>query len=91
MCVRNRQDKRKAMELTHIKLDEVRKLILNAPQPYKAAIMLLFQGAMGLAEFTQFNLEGWECVVERLDEPGPLRIDLYREKTSRTRWAALRN
>ena len=44
--------KRKALEFTPIKLDEVKGLILNAPQPYKAATMVLFQGAMGLTEFT---------------------------------------
>jgi hypothetical protein len=81
----SQKDKRKVMELTPIKLDEVRRLIFNSPQPYKAAIMTLFQSAMGLAEFNQFNTQGWQQVVKRLGQPGPLRIDLYREKTSKTR------
>lgn len=77
------RDKRKAMELAPLQLDEIRRLILNSPQPYKAALMVLFQGAMGLAEFAQFNSASWRGVVEGLEEPGPLRVSLYREKTSR--------
>ncbi|MFQ5998696.1 MAG: hypothetical protein ACE5KO_05265 [Candidatus Bathyarchaeia archaeon] len=77
------QDKRRALELAPLNLDEVRKLILNSPQPYRAAFMVIFQSAMGLAEFTQFNLKGWRKVLDNLNHPGPLRIDLYREKTSR--------
>lgn len=78
-------DKRRALMMTPLTLDEVRSLILNAPQPYKTALVLLLQSGTGLAEFTQFNLEGWQPVIDRLDNPGPLRIDLYRQKTSRRR------
>jgi integrase len=77
------KDKRRAVELSPLRLEDVRQLILNAQQPYKAAIMVLLQSAMGLAEFTQFNLLGWKRAIQDLDEPGPLRIDLYREKASR--------
>ena len=76
-------DKRRAVELKPLELEEVRKIVLNAPQPYKAAIITMFQGAMGLAEFEQFNRISWKEVVKKLDEPGPVRVDLYREKTSR--------
>lgn len=76
-------DKRRAIELTPLKVDEVRRLVLNSPQPYKAAMIVMFQSAMGIAEFTQFNIVGWQKVVNELEKPGPLRIDLYREKTSR--------
>ncbi|MEM2882211.1 MAG: hypothetical protein QXU06_02465 [Candidatus Bathyarchaeia archaeon] len=75
-------DKRRAPEMKPLELSEVRQLVLNAPQPYKAAIMVAFQGAMGLAEFMEFNAVGWRRAIERLDEPGPLRIDLYRGKAS---------
>jgi hypothetical protein len=78
------EDKRRALELAPVMLEDVRRLILDSPQPYRAAFMVMFQGAMGLAEFIQFNLDGWRRVVGHLDEPGPLRVDLYREKTSRT-------
>jgi len=76
-------DKRRAIELKPLELEEVRKIVLNAPQPYKAAIMTMFQGAMGLAEFEQFNRIAWKSVIKKLDRPGPIRVDLYREKTSR--------
>jgi hypothetical protein len=36
----SRKDKRKVLELAPLKLDEVRRLILNAPQPYRAALMV---------------------------------------------------
>jgi len=79
------RDKRKAMELAPLQLNEVKSLILNSPQPYKAALMVMFQGAMGLSEFDQFNQMEWGRMVNSLDDPRPLRVDLYREKTSRTR------
>jgi hypothetical protein len=78
------RDKRKAMELAPLRVDEIKTLILNSPQPYKAVLMLMFQGALGLAEFAQFNSQGWRKVVDGLEQPGPLRVDLFREKTSRT-------
>jgi hypothetical protein len=65
-------------------LDEVRKLIMNVRHPYKAALMTILQSAMGLEEFEEFNLAGWRKAVKNLDASEPLRIDLYREKTSKT-------
>jgi len=76
-------DKRRALELAPLMLDEIRELIMNIRQPYRAALMVMFQGAMGLAEFAQFNENAWQKVVEDLDKPGPMRVDLYRSKTSR--------
>lgn len=46
--------------------------------------MVMFQGAVGLAEYDQFNTCVWREVVKHLDDPGPVRVDLYRSKTSRT-------
>ncbi|MEM2905724.1 MAG: hypothetical protein QW057_04125 [Candidatus Bathyarchaeia archaeon] len=77
------KDKRRSVELSPLRLEDVRQLVLNAAQPYKAAFMVLFQSAMGLAEFEEFNRLAWRKVVEDLGSPGPLRIDLWREKTSR--------
>jgi hypothetical protein len=77
-------DKRKAVETPPLMLDEVRRLILNAQHPYKAALMTLLQSGMGLAEFEEFNTAGWKKAVTNLNAEGPLRIDLYRGKTSRT-------
>jgi len=76
-------DKRRALELAPLMLEEIRELIMNMRQPYRSAFAVIFQGAMGLAEFTQFNENTWHKVVEDLDKPGPTRVDLYRSKTSR--------
>jgi len=77
-------DKRRALELAPLQAEELRQLILAMPQPYRAILTVTFQGAMGLAEFAQFNEDGWHRVLEDLDKPGPVRVDLYRSKTSRT-------
>jgi len=76
-------DKLRAIDIKPLEVGEVRKVILNATQPYKAALMVVFQSGMSLNEFNQFNTIGWERAVGRLDEEGPIRIDLVREKTSR--------
>jgi hypothetical protein len=76
-------DKRRAMELAPLKIEEVRELILNTQQPYRAALMVMFQGAMGLAEFFQFNQKVWRKIADKLKDDGPIRVDLYRSKTSR--------
>jgi len=77
-------DKKTALETPPLMLDEVRRLILNVPHPYKAALMTLLQSGMGLAEYEEFNLTGWRKTLESLNTAGVSRIDLYREKTSRT-------
>lgn len=81
----SKHDKLRSLESSPLKLEEVKKLILNASQPYKAAFTVIFQSAMGLAEFTQFNIEGWMRVIKRISDAGPILINLYREKTSRAR------
>lgn len=78
-------DKQRAIQMKPLEVDEIRQLVLHAPQPYKAAFLVLFQSAMGLAEFEEFNTLGWHSILDHLDEPGPLKIDLYRSKTSTTR------
>ena len=77
-------DKRRALELAPLRLEEIRELAMNLRQPYRAALMVIFQGAMGLAEFMQFNENAWHGIADDLEKSGPLRIDLYRSKTSRT-------
>jgi len=77
-------DGRRALELAPLKLEEIRELVMNLRQPYRAALMVMFQGAMGLSEFIQFNENVWHNIKDDLDKPGPTRIDLYRSKTSRT-------
>jgi len=77
-------DGRRALELAPLRLEEIRELVMNLRQPYRAALMVMFQGAMGLSEFIQFNENAWHNIKDDLDKPGPTRIDLYRSKTSRT-------
>jgi hypothetical protein len=76
-------DKRRAMELAPLQLEEVRQLILNMREPYRTAVLVMFQSAMGLAELIQFSQGGWRKVKDTLDKDGPARVDLYRSKTSR--------
>jgi integrase len=76
------RDAKRAVDLPPLQPDEVRRLILGANMPYRAILMVMFQGAMSLAEFGQFNTN-WQKTVDKLDEPGPLKIDLYRSKTSK--------
>jgi len=78
-------DKRRVLELAPLRLEEVRQLIMNVSQPYRSALIVMFQGAMGLAEFTEFNQSAWHKVAQDLENPGPIRVDLYRAKTSRGR------
>jgi hypothetical protein len=77
-------DKRRALEFAPLRLEELKQLVLALPQPYRTALVVMFQGAMALAEFAQFNESAWHRIVENLDKPEPTRIDLYRSKTSRT-------
>ena len=76
-------DKRRALELAPLKLEEVRELVLNMPLSYRAALVVIFQGAMSLAEFTQFNKKAWHRLEQDLEKSGPIRVDIYRSKTSR--------
>lgn len=80
---RSEEEKRRAVELSPLNLEDVRQLVMNAPQPYKAAFMVLFQSAMGLEDFTQFNRASWNSIVQELDRPGPLRVDLCKREKRR--------
>lgn len=76
-------DKLRALNRRPLKLEEVKKIIIHAPQPYKAAFMVVLQSGMGPAEFDIFNRYSWHSVVQHLDSEGPVKIDLIRQKTSR--------
>ena len=62
--------KKRAIDLKPLEVEEVRKIILNAPQPYKAIFMVMFQSALSLSEFEQFNLISWRRVIKELDKEG---------------------
>lgn len=91
----NDKDKERA-RLKPLELREVKQIILNLKQPYKAAYTLMFQSAMGSAEFDQFNTgEEWKELLKvkkekdgteyrEIDADEP-QINLIREKTSTER------
>jgi hypothetical protein len=76
-------DRRRARQMKKpMTPEEVQRLAISLPQPYRAILLVLFQGALGLAEWDQFNRELWKEVVNDLDKPGLLKVDgLIRVKT----------
>ena len=76
-------DDERVSEERPLTLGEVHKLIMNAPLPYSAILVVMLQGAMAEEEFTQFNRKGWRQVVDKLDDPTPTEVRLFRSKTSR--------
>lgn len=76
-------DKKRALLNKPVKVDEIKKIIIHAPQPYKAAFMVCFQGALGRSEYNQFNELVWKTIVDKLDEKGPIKINMIRQKTSK--------
>ena len=72
-------------------LEEVGKLIAKVPSPYDVALIVMFQGFMGLAEFSIFNTKAWKKILKAdpkaFEKPGPLRINIFRSKTSRGKLA----
>ena len=81
-------DKLRALNKKPLKLEEVKKIIIHAPQPYKAAYMVVLQSGMGPAEFDIFNRYSWHKILPHLNSEDPVKIDLIRQKTSReeVRW-----
>lgn len=76
-------DGRRAGELTPLKAEDVRRFALALPQPWRAVIVVLFQGALGVAEFEQFNRSLWSNIVKDLNKPGPVKVTgLIRQKTA---------
>ena len=77
-------DKKRAIVLSRpLTIEEVKRIIVHAPQPYKAAFMVCFQGALGQSEYNQFNEFVWKSVIDQLDSDEPIKINLIREKISR--------
>jgi hypothetical protein len=73
----------RATEFRPLQLEQVRDVIEKAKMPYSAIYAVMFQAAMGLAEFQYFNEKSWPSVVQELDKPGPVMVPLIRMKTSR--------
>jgi hypothetical protein len=76
-------DRRRARQMKKpMTQEEVQRLVISLPQPYRAIVLMLFQGALGLAEWEQFNRELWKELVTDLEKPGLLKVDgLIRVKT----------
>ena len=58
-------------------LEELQQLITRLPMPYSAIVCTLFQGAMDMSAFSQFNRRVWRKMKDftmELDKPGPTRI-----------------
>ncbi|HID43804.1 MAG TPA: hypothetical protein EYP30_08570 [Archaeoglobaceae archaeon] len=77
-------DERRAVELkSQMELGELKRLIDNMIPPYKNALLVCFQGAMGANEFNIFNTSAYKQIIDKLDEKEPVRVDLIRKKTSK--------
>jgi hypothetical protein len=67
-------------------LDELQQLITRLPMPYSAIVCTMFQSAMDMSAFEQFNRNVWRKISDfeaSLDSLGPMRIGwLYRSKTA---------
>ncbi|MFH1328317.1 MAG: hypothetical protein ABIH76_05695 [Candidatus Bathyarchaeota archaeon] len=49
---------------------------------YRGAFMFMFQAALGIAEFEWVNKYAWNQIKGQLTKSDPIRIDLFRQKTS---------
>lgn len=76
-------DDERVSEERPLTLEEVHRLIMNAPIPYNAVLITMLQGAMAEEEFTQFNKRAWKQVINKLDDQIPTEVRLFRSKTSR--------
>src|SRR5208337_3266162 len=85
-------DIRRTLALPEMTIDEARLLIENAPMPYRAVLMTMFQAGLGEAEFQIFNERAleifhaatWSDVDKLLSHSGPVKVQMIRSKTSRT-------
>jgi len=84
-------DKLRGQFVPRMTAEETKVVIENAPMPYRAALMVMLQSGMGGAEFQIFNESAWLQIApnlpslrQQLDKPGPVKVKLYRSKTSRT-------
>lgn len=76
------KEKGQALERRPVRLDELKSALMEAPEPYRTIFQVCYQSGMGLAEFQLFNKREWRQVKEQLDEPGPMKITLFRQKVA---------
>jgi len=84
-------DKQRAQFVPRMTAEEARIVIENAPMPYRAVLTVMLQSGMGGAEFEVFNESAWRQIApdlsslrQHLDKPSPVKVQLYRSKTSQT-------
>lgn len=80
---RSKLDEERVYEEQALTLEEVHKLILNAPIPYNYVFTVMLQAGMAEAEFEQFNSEAWKKIVDKLDRTDAIEIPLLGSKVSR--------
>ncbi|MGA2238071.1 MAG: hypothetical protein ABSG74_02550 [Candidatus Bathyarchaeia archaeon] len=83
MFRRSKLDEERVYEEQALTLEEVHRLIRNAPSPYNHVFTVMLQAGMAEAEFEQFNSAAWRQIVDKLDRPEAIEIPLLRSKVSR--------
>lgn len=77
-------DAQRALHDAPLVLEEIRRIALNMRMSHRAAFIVMFQAALGRAEFELFNKQSCEYIQGDLDKPGPMQVRLYRKKTTRS-------
>jgi site-specific recombinase XerD len=72
----------KKLNVNPVSLEDLRDTLLATNEPYRTIFQILYQSGMGLAEFQYFNQHGWTQIKDQLDQDGPIKINLFRRKTS---------
>jgi site-specific recombinase XerC len=76
------KEKREYLERKPVPIEDLKATLMEAEEPYRTIFQIMLQSGMGLAEFQYFNRYGWKQIKDQLDKPGPMKINLFRVKTS---------
>ena len=68
-----------------LQLDDLKKIILSSNEAYQSVFLIMFQGALGGAEFEYFNENSWKQIKPQLEDPSAkiIRIDIPGRKHAR--------
>lgn len=91
-----RQDRRRMLEPTQkeidrqlgtnpVKIKDLKDTLMEANEPYRTILQIMYQSGMGLSEFQYFNTHGWKQIKDQLEKEGPMKLKLFRRKTSEAR------
>ena len=64
-------DAQRALHDAPLMLEEIRRIALNMRMPHRAAFMVMFQAALGRAEYEIFNRQSWESIKGDVEKTGP--------------------